>query len=130
MNVKRLIILLILSIAAGCAALGLEEAKSLSDRIAYAEGMNTALREASTDALNHAEISSGDMEHVQVVNQEVKRTLAAARALLGTDVASAEGRLLTAMTLLTELQTYLRSKGVKTSYNLWSPTWKTSPLLS
>lgn len=114
--------LLAVLLLAGCASLGLQEAKSFSDRIAYAEGVNTAIRDASTDALNAHSITSADMEHVMAINAQAKALLASARSLQGTDVQTAEGKLLTATKLLTELQTWLRARGVKTSQEgLWAP---------
>lgn len=119
---------LLLLFIAGCASFGLEAPQSFGDRLAYAEGLNTGLRDASTDALNNHEITSRDMEHVIAVNTQAKTLLASARLLMGTDLQTAEGKLLAATKLLTELQTYLRARGVKTSN--WSPTWDKLPLLS
>jgi hypothetical protein len=110
----------------GCASLGLEPPQDLGDRLAYAEGMNTALRDASTDALNHHEITSNDMEHVRDINKQAKVLLSGARLVMDTDPKTAEGRLLEATKLLTELQNYLRARGVKTG----EMTWKKQPLLS
>lgn len=110
----------------GCATLGLAEPNGLAERLAYSEGQNTALREASTDALNHREISSQDMEHVIAVNEKVKSMLSVARRLMGVDPLTAEGQLAAAVTALSELQAYLRARGVKTTE--WSPLWKNSRL--
>lgn len=109
---KRLALIFMLALA-GCAAMGLEEAKSFADRLAYAEGMNTALRDASSDALANHEISSQDIEHVILINSRVKELLGTVRALKDTDPSTAEAKLLLATTLLTDLQNYLRVKGVK-----------------
>lgn len=113
---------------AGCASIGLEAPQSFGDRLAYAEGLNIGLRDASTDALNNREITSGDMEHVMAVNAQAKELLASARLLMGTDLTSAEGKLLAATRLLTELQTYLRARGVKTT--LKGKSWDRPLLLS
>lgn len=110
----------------GCASLGLEPPQDLGDRLAYAEGMNTALRDASTDALNHHEITSDDMQHVRDINKQAKALLSGARLVMDTDPKTAEERLLAATKLLTELQNYLRARGVKTG----EMTWKKQPLLS
>ena len=125
-NFRTYVLLLLL---AGCASLGLVPPESFGDRLAYAEGTNTAIREASTDALNNREITSADMEHVIKINAEVKTILRAARLTMGTDLQTAEGKLLAATKLLTELQAYLRARGLKTTY-LWSPTWNKPLLLS
>lgn len=124
--------LLVMTMLAGCASLGLEPPHDLGDRLAYAEGMNTALRDASSDALDHHEITSNDMAHVIAVNKQAKELLAAARLVMDTDPKTAEGRLLAATKLLTELQNYLRARGVKTSFNpqlqYGGESWK-KPLL-
>lgn len=118
---------------AGCASLGLEAPQSLGDRLAYAEGTNTGLLEAANDSLDHSGISSREHAHVKAIHDQAKALLGSARLLMGTDVSTAEGRLLAATKLLTELQTWLRARGVKTSYNLegygYLP-WQTSLLLS
>ena len=62
------------------------------------EGVNTALREGSTDALNHREITSADMEHVIDINTKAKTLLSAARMFKDTDMATAS---LTSFTLRT-----------------------------
>lgn len=100
---------LVLMLAA-CAQLGLAPAKSFDDRLAYAYGTNTALREASTAALNAKQITSSDMEHIMAVNDQARSILDAARGMKDIDPKTAEGRLVLATNLLVQLQTFLRSK--------------------
>jgi len=126
---KRLLAVVLL-VLAGCAWLGLEPAKSFDDRLAYAYGTNTALREASISALDARTITSANMEHIMSINGQVRVLLDAARSLRGADPSTAEGRLLAATKLLTELQTYLRARGVKTSYFGGDPCLSISPCLS
>ena len=111
---KRIILYIVLLLA-GCASMGLEQPKSFSDRLAYAEGTNTALLEAATSSLDAKTISSKDMEHVIDIHAQAKALLASARLLKGTDITTAEGQLLAATKLLTDLQMYLRARGVKTA---------------
>ena len=87
---KNLLAVLLLALA-GCASLGMEAPQSFGDRLAYAEGTNTALLEAATDALDHREITSRDMEHVQSIHGQAKSLLGSARLLMGTDINSAIG---------------------------------------
>jgi hypothetical protein len=94
----------------GCAQLGIAPAKSFDDRLAYAYGTNTAIREASTSALNAKQITSEDMEHVMAVNDQARSILDAARGMKGIDPKAAEGRLVLATNLLVQLQQYLRSR--------------------
>lgn len=108
---KSWIIVLLL---AGCAGLGLQSAQTFEQKLAYSYGVNTAIREASTSALNAGSISSADMEHVLKLNDEARSLLDAARFAHGSgDVATAEGRLALATSILVQLQNYLRSKGVQ-----------------
>lgn len=107
------IYLLVLS---GCAALGLQPATSFDQRLAYSYGVNTAIREASTSALNAGTITKNDMETVISLNNQVRQVLDAARAASSVgDIKTAEAKLLLASEILEQLQGYLRSKGVKTS---------------
>jgi type IV pilus biogenesis protein CpaD/CtpE len=126
---KRLLAILLLALA-GCASLGLEPPQTFEDRLAYAYGTNTALREASISALDARTITSTDMGHIMSVNGQVRVLLDQARSFSGTDVSTAEGRLLAATKLLTELQNYLRARGVKTSYFGGDPCLSISPCLS
>lgn len=111
---------------AGCAGMGIEPPKSFEDRLAYATGTNTALRDASTSSLDAGKITSADMEHVKAVNDKVKTILLVARRAAGVDLSTAEAKLLEATKLLTDLQTYLRARGVKTSHlTIGEPVWAT-----
>lgn len=116
------LLLLVTYVVAGCAQLGLATAKSFDERLAYAYGVNTAVREASTSALNAKTIASTDMEHVLKLTDEARGILDAARVASRVgDLQTAEARLLLATNILAELQAYLRNRGVKA--NLGDPTW-------
>ena len=128
-SLKSFYLVALLVCLAGCAQLGLAPAETFSEKLAYMEGVNTALREGSTDALNHREITSADMEHVIDINTKAKTLLSAARMFKDTDMATAQAKLTAATLLIGELQAYLRARGVKTS-QLRSPTWKKPLLLS
>ena len=105
---------LIVLVLTACAGLGITEPKSWDERLAYAYGTNTAIREASTSALNAKTITATDMEHVLKITDQARSLLDAARAAqIGGDTKTAESRLLLATNVLIELQTYLRSRGVK-----------------
>ena len=102
--------LFVLMLLSGCASLGLQEAKTFDQKLAYAYGNNTALREASTAALNAGQITSKDMEHIMAVNAQARSILDAARSMRGLDPQAAEARLVLATNLLVQLQQYLRSR--------------------
>lgn len=112
----------------GCESLGLEKPQTFQDRLAYAYGTNTAVREASTSSLNARKLSSADVAYAKSVNDQVRTLLDAARlASTAGDMTTAEGRLAAALKLLTEVQTYLRARGVQTQ---WRPEWATQQYLS
>lgn len=101
---------------AGCASLGFQQATTFEQKLAYAYGVNTAIREASTSALNAGTIKSSDMEAIIPLNKQVRGLLDASKAASSVgDIKTAEARLVLATNILAQLQTYLRSKGVKTS---------------
>lgn len=109
---KRLPLAFVLcAILSACSALGIVQPQSFDQRLAYAAGVNTAVRDASTSALDGGTISSADMEHVLKLNDQTRVLLDAARAASQAgDTETAEGRLLLATNILTQLQAYLRSK--------------------
>ena len=99
-----------LLLLAACAQLGLAPASSLDQRIAYAYGTHTAVLESTTAALEAGDIGIEDAQRVLKVADQSRQALDAAKlALNAGDVQTAEGRLQLAVSLLTELQTYLRS---------------------
>ena len=95
----------------GCAQLGLAPAKSFEDKLAYAYGSHAAVQTAAAQALDAREISSADGEAVLALADQSRVLLDAARtANLAGDVTTAEGRLALASSVLTQLETYLRSR--------------------
>lgn len=108
-RLKASILPLLALLIAGCASLGLAPASSFSDRLAYSYGTHTAVLTAATASLEAGEIGSEDATRVLKVADQARQALDAARAAAGVgDIATAEGRLQLAASLLTELQTYLR----------------------
>ena len=107
-RLKHWALSLIVPVILGCAALGITPAQSFDDKLAYAYGMNTALREASTSALEAKTISSEDMEHIMAVNAQARNLLDSARVI--GDPKAAESKLVLATSLLIQLQNYLRAK--------------------
>lgn len=94
-----------------CAQFGVQPAQSFDERLAYAYATNTAVREASTSSLNAGTISAEDMEHVIELNDQARALLDAARMASGAgDLGTAEARLSLAVSVLTQLQAYLRER--------------------
>ncbi len=96
---------------AGCAQLGLAPASSFDERLAYAVSQNAAVRQTAAVSLEQGEISLEDAQYVLKLTDESRKLLDAARLASGVgDVSTAEGRLSVAVSVLTNLQAYLRSK--------------------
>ena len=102
----------VLALVAGCASIGLQTAGSFKERVAYAYGVHTAIQESAASSLTAHEISSDDAKHVLAVADESRLILDGARtAFSAGDTSSAEGKLVLATSVLTQLQVYLRNKG-------------------
>jgi len=115
---------LLIVLLAGCAQLGLATPQSFDEKIAYAYGTNTAIRQASTAALDAGKISSTDMRQVMAVNDQAGALLDAARAANDAGHgADADAHLRMATSILTSIQAFLDAKGVKASINEGVGTW-------
>lgn len=99
-----------LLVLAACAPLNLEQARSFEDRLAYAYASHTAVLEATTRSLNAGDISSATAEGVLEQADHARSLLDAAR-LTAEDrrtAGEAEANLVTALSILNQLQLYLR----------------------
>jgi hypothetical protein len=95
-----------------CSVLSLTPAKGLDQQMAYAYGMTTGLRQATAGALTSTAITSEEAEYVLKVTDQSRGLLDTAKSLQITgDLQSAEERTKLAVNILTQLQTYLASKG-------------------
>lgn len=103
----------VLSFITGCASLGLTPAGSFDARLAYAYGTHTAVLQAASAAVTAGTISKKDGETVLTLATQSRALLDSARAVENTDPTTAAGRLTLAVNVLTQIQTYLQSKGVK-----------------
>jgi hypothetical protein len=95
----------------GCEAFGFQKAETFSQRYAYAQAELTAVRKASTEALQFGSISADQAQQNLGLCDEARKVLDAAQRFqsLG-DLKSAEGRLTLAITLLGALQQQVRGK--------------------
>lgn len=97
-----------------CAQLGLAPASTFDQRLAYAVSQNAAVRQAAANSLDAGEIQLQDAQFVLKTTDEARTLLDAAKLASGSgDISTAEGRLAVAVSVLTELQTYLRSRASK-----------------
>jgi hypothetical protein len=102
---------IVVMLVSACASLGLAPASSFDERLAYAVSQNAAVRQTAAVSLEHGEISLEDAQYVLKLTDESRKLLDAARLASGVgDISTAEGRLSVAVSVLTNLQAYLRSK--------------------
>jgi hypothetical protein len=107
-NLKHSWIILLL---VGCASLGLAPAQTFDQKLAYAYGTHSAVQQGATQALADKTLSSTDAMQVLKLADESRALLDAARAAAKVgDPTTANGKLVLATSILTQLQTYLRSK--------------------
>lgn len=110
---RMVVLAFVLSFITGCASLGLAPADSFDARLAYAYGTHTAVLQAASAAVSAGTISKKDGETVLSLATQSRALLDSARAVENTDPATAAGRLTLAVNVLTQIQTYLQSKGIK-----------------
>jgi hypothetical protein len=110
-------ILLVLSmfvLLTACTQMGLAPAQGLDEKIAYGYSVDAAVRTSAAQALNAGTINVADAKQVLVATDSARVVLdgASAASRYG-DVPTAMQKLATATALLTQIQQYLQSKGVK-----------------
>lgn len=106
-----ILVLLVMLLSAGCAALGILAPQTLDERLSYAYEQHTAALQTVTNATNQRLLSSRDAVSILAIADQSRLLLDAARgAQAGGDLSSAEGRLILATNVLRELQTYLQSR--------------------
>ena len=112
MKLRNVYVFLLAVLLVACA--GIATPKTFDQGLAYVQGQNEALLEAATSSLSAKQIGSADMEKVITLHDRVRASLEAARKArnLG-DLSTSQGQLEAATAALTELQEYLRAKGVK-----------------
>lgn len=99
----------------GCQSLGTEPAQTFNQKLAYAVGVHTAVLQATTSAVTAGTLSSDEAATVLKGADNAKLGLDAAKAANEAgDAAGANSKLAIALTSLTALQDYLRSKGSTT----------------
>lgn len=102
------------AILCGCASLGITPAKTFTQRVAYAYGTTTGLREAATHSLEAKTLASADGAYVLKVADETRTLLDAAQAATQVgDTQTGEARLVLALQMLETLQAYLDKKVAK-----------------
>jgi len=110
---KPLILAAIVLLLGACSSLGLAPAKSLDEKLAYGYGGVTAALNTIATATNAGHLTSDQATHANNLALQAKSILDTARALETTNATSAQNDLTLALTVLTEVQKYLTSSGVK-----------------
>jgi hypothetical protein len=94
-----------------CASMGLVSAQSVPQQLSYAYGVNAGLRNAAANSLNAGTIKVDDAEYVLKTTDQTRTLLDTAGAALSAgDTKTAEGRVVLAIGVLEQLQSYLTSK--------------------
>lgn len=93
-----------------CQSLGLAQPKSLSDRLAFGYATYSAVQYAAANAVTSGELSSADGEAVLRLGDQARALLDTSKGLLASDPKGASTNLTLALSVLTELQNYLRAR--------------------
>lgn len=106
---RRLACLAFLAVLTACSSLGLPPAQSFNDRLGYAIAAHTAVLETTRRSLDLGEITSAEASELAAIADNARALIGSARTVHAAgDVELAEQRLAVVLTLLQELQTYLR----------------------
>ena len=109
-RLKQASFLLLLFII-GCASLGLPTPTSYNERLAAAYGTITTVRSEALTLLVAKKITPTDAQNVQAQADTVRSALDISHGLFKAgDVAGANTKLTTTLTMLTALQSYLAAK--------------------
>jgi len=103
-------VLWLAALVASCTLFGVPKPENVSERLAIAYNVHTSVLQGTTSTLNSGDISSVDAEQVLKLADEARTLLDATRvAISGGDTATAEGKLNLGMSILSQLQIYLRA---------------------
>lgn len=101
----------VLLLITGCAQLGLTQPQTFEEKLAYAYGTHTAVLQSAAAGVNGKTLSSADGSQVLKLADESRSILDAARiANKAGDINTANGKLLLATSILTQLQAYLQAR--------------------
>lgn len=97
-------------LSVSCANLGLQPAQSISDKVAYAYGVHTAILNTAAVAVGNKSLSVSDARAVLQLADQSRALLDDAKLISGTDTTAAAAKLTLAVAILEQLQTYLKGK--------------------
>jgi len=108
---RKLMLVPILALLGACTLLGVPPPQSINERLAYAYASHTAVLEAATNSVNEGDLTAAEGEQVGELADKSRELLDATNtALRSGDTSTAAGKLQLGMSILTELQLYLRSR--------------------
>lgn len=94
----------------GCTALGVPQAETFNQKLAYAYGTHTAVLQAAEAAVKAGQLSSEDATKILGDADNVKAALdAAGNAYMAGDAAGANNKLAIAVSILQYVQAYLNA---------------------
>lgn len=97
----------------GCQSVGLAPAQSFDQKLAYAYGVHTAVEQAAAQAVSTGTLSKVDGTAILSMADQSKTLLDDAKVLEATDATTAGNKLALAVTVLTQVQSYIQSHGAK-----------------
>lgn len=110
----RLTVFACLVVLAACAATGTVAPETFNQRLAYAEGVHSAVLDATDSSLNAGTLSSVAAGNIAAQADTAQTLLTAAKtADAAGDPTTANSKLAVALTALQGLQDYLRAQGAK-----------------
>lgn len=111
---SRITMLAVCLMLAACAQMGLAPADSFDQKLAYGYSTVAAVRTSAAQALTAGTITKADAVKALDTTDTARAALDAAGAASGAgDTSTAVGKLALASALLTQIQHYLVSKGIK-----------------
>jgi hypothetical protein len=108
---KSLTILGLLLVLTGCASVGLPQPESFDQKLAYAYGVHTAVETSAATAVSTGALSKVDGQAILTLADQSKALLDSAKQLETVDATTAGDKLALAVSVLTQVQTYIQSHG-------------------
>ncbi|MGH3574709.1 MAG: hypothetical protein ACRDUW_23290 [Pseudonocardiaceae bacterium] len=96
-----------------CQSLGLAPAQSFDSKLAYAYGIHTAVLQTAGSAVQAGSLKASDGTAVLNLADQARTLLDSARVIKASDPTGAGSKLVLATEILTQLQSYLQSRGIK-----------------
>lgn len=114
MKLFRTLTLAFLAVAlAACAQLGLAPADTFNKRVAVAVTTVQTVSDAATASLQAGKLSLSDAKNVATTSRQALQAIDVATTLHATNAQAGEDKLAATLAILTALQSYLATQGVK-----------------